>query len=345
MNTVELLKKIVRRENLSEEEAKNVANVIIRGELPEILSAGILVGLAIKNESMEEIVGFAKAMRENCLHINFPNALDTAGTGGDGFNTLNVSTAVGLLISQVFPVAKHGNRAVSGKSGSADVLEALGYNIYVKPEIAEKLLKESNFVFLFAQIYHPAMKNVANIRKTLGIRTIFNILGPLTNPAFTRYQMIGVFSKDFLPKLAEAIVKLDYERVILYNGYPSLDEVSPQGETYVYEIQRGKIDSYTISIKDFGLKEEVPIIKLMVDDPITSAIRILKAFKGKDIEAREFIGINTAMGLYLIGKVKDLIDGYEYALELMDNGISHIKFLIENNGDINKFMKLVSIID
>ena len=345
MNTVELLKKIVRRENLSEEEARNIANAIMKGELPEILSAGILVGLATKNESVEEIVGFAKAMRENGLHINFPNALDTAGTGGDGFNTLNVSTAVGLLISQVFPVAKHGNRAVSGKSGSADVLEALGYSINVKPEIAEKLLKEHNFVFLFAQLYHPAMKNVANVRRTLGIRTIFNILGPLTNPAFARYQMIGVFSKEFLPKLAEAVIKLDYERVILYNGYPSLDEISPQGETYVYEIQRGKIDSYIVSIKDFGLKEEVPITKLTVDDSTSSAIRILKAFKGKDEEAREFIGINAAMGLYLIGKVKDLVDGYEYSLQLMDNAISHIKSLIENNGDINKFMKLVSMVD
>jgi len=345
MNMADLLRKIVKRESLSEEEAKIVANAMIKGEIPEILSAGILVGLATKNESVEEIVGFAKAMRENCIHINFPNALDTAGTGGDGFNTLNVSTATALLISQVFPVAKHGNRAVSGKSGSADVLEALGYNINVKPELAEKLLKEHNFVFLFAQLYHPAMKNVANVRRTLGIRTIFNILGPLTNPAFTRYQMIGVFSKDFLPKVAEAVVKLDYERVILYNGYPSLDEISPQGETYIYEIKKGKIDRYTISFKDFGLKEEIPITKLMVEDATSSAIRILKAFKGKDEDARKFIGINTAMGLYLIGKVKDLVDGYEYALQLMDSGISHVKSIIESNGDVNKFMKLVSLID
>lgn len=344
MNTVDLLRKITRRENLTEEEARNLANAIMKAEIPEILTAGILVGLSMKGESVEEIVGFAKAMRENALHINFPNALDTAGTGGDGLNTLNVSTAVALLISQVFPVAKHGNRAISGKSGSADVLETLGYNIVVKPDVADKLIRETNFVFLFAQLYHPAMKNVANVRKTLGIRTIFNILGPLTNPAGARYQMIGVFSKDFLPKLAEAVVKLDYERVILYNGYPSLDEVSPQGDTYIYEIQRGKITNYKISLDDFGLREGTPISKLTVESSLDSAVRILRAFKGKDEEAKKFIGINTAVGLYLVGKVKDLREGYEYASQLMESAISRIKTIVERNGDVNRFMNLVESI-
>ncbi|BAB66272.1 MULTISPECIES: anthranilate phosphoribosyltransferase [Sulfurisphaera] len=345
MNTAELLRKIIRRENLTEDEARSIANSVMKAEVPEIVTAGFLVGLATKGESVEEITGFAKAMRDNALHINFPSALDTAGTGGDGLNTLNVSTAVALLISQVYPVAKHGNRAVSGKSGSADVLEALGYNIIVKPELAEKLIKESKFVFLFAQLYHPAMKNVANVRKTLGVRTIFNVLGPLTNPANARYQMIGVFSKEFLPKLAEAVVRLDYDRVILYNGFPSLDEISTQGITYVYEIEKDKIVSYTVSINDFGLKDEIPVSKLTVNDATHSALRILKAFKGKDEEARRFIGINTAMALYLIRKVKDLKDGYEYALQLMDSGIPHVRSLIEKNGDLSNFNKLVEKID
>lgn len=344
MNITELLKKITRRENLTEEEAKYIANLIMKAEIPEIVTAGFLVGLATKGESVEEIVGFAKAMRENGLHINYPDSLDTAGTGGDGFNTLNVSTAVSLLLSQIFPVAKHGNRAVSGKSGSADVLETLGYNISVKPEIAEKLIRESNFVFLFAQLYHPAMKNVANVRKTLGIRTIFNVLGPLTNPAYARYQMIGVFSKDFLPKLAEVVRRLDYERVVLYTGYPSIDEISTQGRTYVYEITKDKVTSYCVNIEDFGLKEEIPISNLVVESSLDSAVRMLKAFNGKDIEARKFIGINASMGLYLIGKVKDLKDGYELALQLMDSAIPHIKSIIEKNGDMSKFTKLVESI-
>ncbi|BFH74288.1 anthranilate phosphoribosyltransferase [Sulfurisphaera javensis] len=328
-----------------EEEARNIANKIMKAEIPEIVTAGFLVGLATKGESIEEIVGFAKAMRENALHINFPSALDTAGTGGDGFNTLNVSTAVALLLSQIHPVAKHGNRAVSGKSGSADVLEAMGYNINVKPELAEKLIKETNFVFLFAQLYHPAMKNVANVRRTLGIRTIFNILGPLTNPASARYQMIGVFSRDFLHKLSEVVVKLDYDKVVLYNGFPSLDEISTQGVTYVYEVERDKVVSYEVTVEDFGLKEEVPVSKLVVEDSTHSALRMLKAFKGKDEDARKFIGINASMGLYVIRKVKDLKDGYEYALQLMDSSISHIKSIVEKNGDITKFMRLVEKID
>jgi anthranilate phosphoribosyltransferase len=342
MNIVDSLRKIVyNKKDLESGEAELIANAIMKNEIPEIQTAGLLVALSMKGESPEEIVGFARAMRANALRIDFPDSLDTAGTGGDAFNTTNESTASALILSQIFPVAKHGNRAVSSKSGSADVLEALGYNISVSQEKAIELIKSTNFVFLFAQLYHPAMKNVANVRRTLGIRTIFNILGPLTNPAGTKYQMIGVFSKDFLQKLAEASIKLGYERVFLYHGEPGIDEVSPSGYTYIYEVYSNKTESYKVHYSEFGLKEPTSLDKLVVSTAEDSAIRILRGILGLEKSVRDFIAINVSVGLKLLGKVKDYKDGYEYAIQLISSSLPHIRRIIESNGDVKKFDMLV----
>ncbi|MCY0860128.1 MAG: anthranilate phosphoribosyltransferase [Sulfolobaceae archaeon] len=341
MSLANYLKKVVEGQHLSEEEAAEVATKIIKGEAPESLTAGILVALRMKGETPDEIVGFAKAMRRSALKINSAaNVLDTAGTGGDGLGTLNVSTVVAILLSSLYPVAKHGNRAVSGKSGSADFLEALGYNIIVPPENAPRLLANTNFVFLFAQLYHPSMKNVAPIRKTLGVRTIFNILGPLTNPAGARYQLLGVFSKDYVSKLAEAVKRLDYDRVIIFHGEPGIDEVSPEGKTFVHEINGSKEEEYVITPSDFKAPS-VPITKLLVKDPEESAFRALRASYGLDKDAEIFIRLNTALGLYLINKVKSLDDGYELAGHLLQGLPERLKEIIASNGDINRLNSLL----
>ncbi|BCU71204.1 anthranilate phosphoribosyltransferase [Stygiolobus caldivivus] len=343
MNIANYLRKLVyEKGSLTETEAEEIANAIMKGEITEIQSAGVLVALASKGESSEEIRGFARAMRNNAIRIDFPNTLDTAGTGGDGLNTLNVSTATALVLSQVFPVAKHGNRSVSSKSGSADVLEELGYKITVEKDKAIELLTKSNFVFLFAPLYHPAMKNVANVRKNLGIRTIFNILGPLTNPASARYQMMGVFSEKFIDRIAEAAQDLDYERMYLYHGEPGIDEISPQGDTIIYEVNRRKIERYKVNYTDFGIKEPVPIEKLRVESTHDSAVKIIRGLSGLDKNVKTFIAINVSVGLRLLGKVTDFRDGYEYAIQLMESSIGHIEKIIELNGNIERFRGLVS---
>lgn len=333
------LRKIVDGDNLSESEAENIALKIMAGEVPDTLVAAILVALRMKGEAVSEVVGFAKAMRAMAVGIEAEDAIDTAGTGGDGYSTFNVSTASALLVSIVHPVAKHGNRAVSGRSGSADVLETLGYNINVPPDKAIELLKRTNFVFLFAPLYHTAMKRVASIRRALGIRTIFNILGPLTNPARTKRQIIGVFSRSYMRIVAEATARLSYRRAFIVHGEPGIDEVSPSGTTYVYEVRGSKIDYFTVVPEDFGAKR-VSLERLTVSTPEESAVRLLRAAKGRDRDVAEFIKMNSALALYVAEKCRDVKDCYEYSSQLMEGLLKKIEEIIESNGDVARFRRL-----
>ncbi|ACP48621.1 anthranilate phosphoribosyltransferase [Sulfolobus islandicus Y.N.15.51] len=340
MNINDILKKLINKSDLEIDEAEELAKAIIRGEVPEILVSAILVALRMKGESKNEIVGFARAMRELAIKIDVPNAIDTAGTGGDGLGTVNVSTASAILLSLINPVAKHGNRAVSGKSGSADVLEALGYNIIVPPERAKELIHKTNFVFLFAQYYHPAMKNVANVRKTLGIRTIFNILGPLTNPANAKYQLMGVFSKDHLDLLSKSAYELDFNKVILVHGEPGIDEVSPIGKTFMKIVSKRGIEEVKFDVTDFGISS-IPIDKLIVNSAEDSAIKIVRAFLGKDEHVAEFIKINTAVALFALDKVSNFKEGYEYAKYLIENSVNKLNEIISLNGDLTKLKTIM----
>lgn len=330
-----LLNKLVEGYRLSKNEALELAINIINGGIPEIVIAAILAILRTRGEVADEILGFAEAMRKYSVKVPFEYAVDIVGTGGDGYGTLNVSTATAILVSIIHPVAKHGNRAVSGKSGSADVLEAFGYRIEVEPNRATEMIKETNFVFLFAPLYHPAMKKVMPIRRALGIRTIFNILGPLTNPGGTRKQVIGIFSRRYAEIIAEAISQADFERVIVVHGEPGIDEVSPEGKTYIYEIQKNKVDSYTVVPEDFGARR-ISINNLIVSTAEESAIRIIRASIGLDKDAEVFIRLNVALALYLIGIVKDIKDGYEYAAQLLQDFIDKIEQIVSLNGEIKK---------
>ena len=341
MNYPEILEKVLQKKDLSFEEAKEVARAIMSGSLTEAQMAGILVALRAKGETPEELAGFATAMREAALKVGpWREALDTAGTGGDKLGTFNASTAAAILASKVTKVAKHGNRSVSSKSGSADFLEALGYNIAVQPSEAESLISSSNFVFLFAQLYHPAMKNVAPVRKSLGVRTIFNLLGPLTNPAGVGRQVIGVFSHAFMDKMAEALSLLKTDFVVLVHGDPGIDEVSVSGPTTLLLVKGDSMESMKVSPEDLKVKR-AEITELVVNNSEDSAIRFLRALIGKDGSVRAFIKANLAVALFAARAVRDVYDGAELADQLISEGLDTVRTVISSHGNIEKLTKLM----
>ncbi|MFP3225068.1 MAG: anthranilate phosphoribosyltransferase [Nitrososphaeria archaeon] len=340
MNLSEMLEMLLKGKDLSITESSEIASAIIKGELTEAQTSAILVALRAKGESPDEIAGFAISMRNSSIRVGpWYDAVDTAGTGGDGFGTFNASTASAIIISKVINVAKHGNRGVSSRSGSADFLEALGYNIIVRPEEAENLLRNSGFVFLFAQLYHPSMKNVAPVRKALGIRTIFNMLGPLTNPAGVKRQVVGVFSTKFMVPIAEALVKLGAENIYLVHGHPGIDEVSVSGKTSVIKVKRKGYESFNITIEDLRLREPIRLEMLKVNSPEESALRFVKALKGKDNAIRKFVSVNAAIALLASERVKSISDGLDLADQLMENGLETLKDVISSHGITDKLQK------
>jgi anthranilate phosphoribosyltransferase len=345
MNLSEMLEMLLKGKDLSITESSEIASAIIKGELTEAQTSAILVALRAKGESPDEIAGFAISMRNSSVRVGpWYDAVDTAGTGGDGIGTFNASTASAIIISRVIRVAKHGNRGVSSRSGSADFLESLGYNIIVRPEEAENLLRNSGFVFLFAQLYHPSMKNVAPVRKALGIRTIFNMLGPLTNPAGVKRQVVGVFSTKFMVPIAEAFVKLGAENIYLVHGHPGIDEVSVSGQTSVIKVKRKGYESFNITIEDLRLREPVRPDILKVNSPEESALRFVKALKGKDNAIRKFVSVNAAIALLASESVKSISDGLDLADQLIGDGLETLKDVISSHGITDKLQKFEEMV-
>ncbi len=325
---------IVERKEVPEDVMYRVALSILNGELDDVYVAGLLVGLRVKGESESEIIGFVRAMLDSCVKIDVDglDPIDTAGTGGDGYRTINVSTISGLLASYVdgVYVLKHGNRSVSSSSGSADFLEKLGFNIYLNPEQALRLLKSTKFSFLFAPIYHPLMRNVMHIRKKLGIRTIFNIVGPLSNPGNVKRQVIGVSNREIMYKICNALNRLGKKKVLVIHGDPGIDEISVFGRTYIVELDNGKIEEYSIDVEDLGLNKW-KIEDVMVRDSEESVRKFLKALEEKRGPIYEFILANTAAALYVADVVNDLKDGVELAKEITyeDDLIKHIYNIVD----------------
>ncbi|MGC8600402.1 MAG: anthranilate phosphoribosyltransferase [Nitrososphaeria archaeon] len=345
MNLSERLEMLLKGKDLSITESSEIASAIINGDLTEAQTSAILVALRAKGESPEEIAGFAISMKNSSIRVGpWYDAVDTAGTGGDGVGTFNASTASAIIISRIIRVAKHGNRGVSSRSGSADFLEALGYDIIVRPEEAENLLRNSGFVFLFAQLYHPSMKNVAPVRKALGIRTIFNVLGPLTNPAGVKRQVVGVFSTKFMVPVAEAFVKLGAENIYLVHGHPGIDEVSISGQTSVIKVKRKGYERFNISIEDLRLTEPVRPETLKVNGPEESALRFVKALKGKDNAIRKFVSANAAIALLASERVKSISDGLDLADQLVEDGLKTLRNVISSHGRIDKLQKLEEMV-
>jgi len=315
-----ILERLLRREDLNEEEAEKLFSAMMAGEVPPIPFAGLLVALRAKGEAVPEIIGAVRAMRARAEKVQAPEkAVDLCGTGGDQKGTLNVSTGASFVVASLgIPVAKHGNRGLSSRCGSADLLEALGIPFDLDPETAHMWLKSKNFAFLFAPRYHPAMRHAAEPRKALGIRTIFNILGPLTNPAGVRYQLLGVFSRDLLRPLAETLLALGTRRAYLVHGAEGLDEVSPEGVTFVVEVSEGGIREYTLTPEDFGSKR-VPLSELKGGTPEENAKRLLNALEGRDEPFARWIAMNAGLALSAVNGNPPR-ESFSLALEAIQQG-------------------------
>jgi|Deesub1362B_J571_1020462.scaffolds.fasta_scaffold00168_24 anthranilate phosphoribosyltransferase len=314
MDGIKMLEIVVNGE-INFDDAKNLINELVLSD--EIRAAAMLAALEARGYDAEVLAGFAEYLRENMVRIDAKAELDTCGTGGDGSSTINVSTAVSILLSSVMKVAKHGNRAVTSSSGSSDVLERLGIPV-PPPEKAAGMLEAVNYVFLHAPLYHPVLSRIMPIRRKLGIKTIFNLLGPLCNPALPDRQIIGCRG-EVVQMMGEAMQIVGIEGLVVGS---SLDEVSPEGYTLVAEVERQReVEVYTISPSEFGV-EEFRVSRVVCSSSEESAARIEAVFRGRKGYDREFILMNASAALYAAGRVSDFREGYQVAKNLIDNGIA-----------------------
>lgn len=317
----EAILKLAQRNDLTAQEALEVMNEIMDGKASPVQMSSYLTALSLKGETIEEITGSAKGMRDHCIRLlHEMDVLEIVGTGGDGANSFNISTTSALVIAAGgVPVAKHGNRAASSKSGAADVLEALGVKINVSPEKSAAMLKKIGICFLFAQNYHIAMKYVAPIRKELGIRTVFNILGPLSNPAGANMQVMGVYDENLVEPLARVLFNLGVKNAMVVYGQDCLDEISMSARTTVCEIKDGIFRSYEIEPEQFGFKK-CSKEELVGGTPEENAKITLAILNGEKGPKREAVLTNAGAGFYVGGKVSTLEDGVKLAAELIDSG-------------------------
>lgn len=309
---------------LTEAEMESVMRKIMQGNAEDSQIETLLVTMAERGEAVSEITGAARVMREMASTIDAPEtALDCCGTGGDGIGTYNISTAVALVAAACgVPVAKHGNRAASSKSGAADVLEALGVNLSVPHERLEKALQKVNFCFLMAPSHHAAMKHVMPVRKKLGRRTIFNLLGPLANPANTKFQLIGVYDKKWLRPMAEVLNNLGTKRAWVVHGRDGLDEITTTDKTDIAVLNNGKISEATISPDDFGIQKS-SLDDLKGGDAEENAAALQSLLKGKKSAYRDIVLINAAVVLAIHGKAKNLKHGVSIAEDAIYQGKAH----------------------
>lgn len=315
------LKRIVAGATLSADEAANAFAEIMRGDVAHTQIAGFLTALSMREPSVEEIVGAARAMRAAMVRVRAPDgAIDMCGTGGDGHNTFNISTAASLIVAACgVPVAKHGNRSASSRSGTADVLEALGVRIDAPPAAADRALRALNFAFFFAPAYHPAMKHVATVRKELGFRTIFNLLGPLANPAGVRRQLLGVFSAAWVERLAHVLIALDCDAAMIVHGHDGLDELTTTAPTAAAIVDRGRVSLREIDPDEIGVPR-VELSALRGGDAAHNAAALLALLEGAHGPFRDVALLNAAAGLVVAGKARDLAAGASIAAQAIDSG-------------------------
>ena len=320
----EALARVVEKSDLSADEMAKVVGQIMDGEVSPTLIAGLLVGLRMKGETVGEVVGAAKAMRARMVPVPFegPTLVDTCGTGGDNSHSVSISTHASFIVAGCgVVVAKHGNRAQSSRSGSHDVLEALGLDAAPSPDLAARCLGEAKLAFLFAPAHHGATKHVAGPRKELGVRTIFNLLGPLTNPTGARFHVNGVFGKDRCELLARAHAVLGSQRALVVHGAPGLDEFAPTGSTHLAELKDGLVRSYEVTPADFGLPPADPI-GLLGGSPEFNALVINEVLYGvPQHEAVRNVALMTAAAaLYVVGEAADLRAGAQRAAAALQSG-------------------------
>lgn len=332
----EAILKLAKKEDLTYEMAEAVMNEIMSGEATPVQMSAYLTALSIKGETIDEITASAAGMRAHCIKLlHNMDVLEIVGTGGDGSNSFNISTTSSLVIAAAgVPVAKHGNRAASSKSGAADVLEALGVNISIPPEKSAQLLKDISICFLFAQNYHVAMKYVAPIRKELGIRTVFNILGPLSNPAGANMELMGVYDESLVEPLAQVMAKLGVSRGMVVYGKDSLDEISMCAPTVVCEIKDGWFQSYELTPEQFGY-ERCDKSQLTGGSPQENAEITKAILEGREKGAkRQAVCLNAGAALYITGKAETIEQGVRMAESLIDDRSALRKleeFITESN--------------
>jgi len=331
MDITQALSKVVTREDLSTDEMKLVMQQIMTGQASDAQIGGFLVALRMKGESIDEITGAVQVMRELSTKVNVSGdyLVDTCGTGGDGANLFNVSTASAFVVAAAGgKVAKHGNRSVSSSTGSADVLEAAGINLSITPEEVQRCIDEIGVGFMFAPAHHSAMKHAIGPRKQMAIRTIFNMLGPMTNPAGVSKQVIGVFNKDLCRPMAEVLNRLGSEHVLVVHASDGLDEITLSGETYVAELKDGLVKEYTIVPSDFGFKAQ-SLEGLSVDSADTS-LTLIKSALGKSQDeavqkARAIITLNAGAAIYASDLADSLDEGIQRAADAIGSGLALAK--------------------
>jgi anthranilate phosphoribosyltransferase len=316
------LARLLDGHDLSRSDARAVMNEVMEGEATPAQIGGMLVALRLKGETADEIAGCAEAMREHAIAVRprREDLVDTAGTGGDGARTINISTAAGLVAAAAGAgVAKHGNRAVSSASGSADVLEALGFRLELPPRRIERSIDELGFGFLFAPTHHPAMRHAAAVRQELAARTVFNVLGPLTNPAGARAQVVGVYAPALVRTLAEVLAQLGAGRAFVVHGAGGIDELSPAGPNLVCEVVDGDIREREIDPLELGVPRCDPA-DLRGGSPAENAAAIRAVFAGENGGRRSAILLNAAGAIAASGRARDLREGLELGREALDSG-------------------------
>jgi len=323
---LEALEKVVADQDLTREEAQAAMEEILAGSATDAQIAGLLTALRLKGETVAELVGFAQAMRRHARPI-FPAGagspgmlVDTCGTGGDAAGTFNVSTAAAFVVAGAGArVAKHGNRSISSHCGSADVLEALGVNLALPPERVGRAIEQIGIGFLFAPAVHTAMQHAMRARRELKVRTVFNLLGPLTNPAGASAHVLGVFDASLIELMARALGELQVERAFVVHGADGLDEISLSAETYVAELRRGDVRTYTVVPEDFGLRR-APREALAGGDARHNAQIIRRILRGEYGPHREVVQANAAAALVAVGRASDWLEGVRQAAEAIDSG-------------------------
>lgn len=325
MSYAQTLTRLINGESLSFDVMQALMQQVMSGELTAAQIAGALVALRIKGETVDEIAAAASVMRSLSTKVEIQDAqylVDTCGTGGDGIQTFNISTVSAFIAAAAgAKVAKHGGRSVSSTCGSADVLEALGVNVNLSPEQVANTVNQVGLGFMFAPNHHSAMKHAAPVRRELGIRTLFNLLGPLTNPASAKRQVMGVFSRELTAKLAHVLKQLGSEHVMVVCGADGMDEISFTGDTYVAEVKHGEVLEYTLNPTQFGLNlHELSSIK--VSNAQESKDIILDLLAGKTGPARDIVLLNAGAAIYVSGVTATLADGIKTAANMLDNGLA-----------------------
>src|SRR5690348_2891346 len=321
-----IIGKVATGASLSREEAASAFDAMMSGEATPSQMGGLLMALRVRGETVDEITGAVSAMRGKMLRVKAPaDAVDVVGTGGDGSGSVNVSTCASFIVAGAgVPVAKHGNRALSSRSGAADVLAALGVRIDLSPEQVGRCVQEAGIGFMFAPAHHPAMKNVGPTRVELATRTIFNLLGPLSNPAGVKRQMVGVFSRQWVQPLAQVLRNLGSEAAWVVHGSDGLDEITLTGSTFVAALEGGEIRTFEVSPDDVGFGR-VGSEALKGGDADANAVALLSVLNGKPSAYRDVALLNAAAALIIAGRAKDLKEGVALGTQSLDSGAAAAK--------------------